>query len=118
MKLNLTMETIELTKAEAKKINNRNDNTVYNALLQYREKFPTFKIVVIEPKKKPSTIKGMNCEFMELYVKNHDENGERMAQYQQLRQDRSPYTVIKKWFMEQYPQFKEFTTRAQWVLAA
>ena len=118
MKLNLMKETIELTKAEARKINNPNNNELYDALMKHRADFPTFKIVVVEPKKTSTTFKGMNCAFMENYVLNHDETGEKMAQYKKLRNDRSPYGAIKKWFMEQYPQFKEFTTRTQWVLAA
>jgi hypothetical protein len=55
---------------------------------------------------------------MENYIKTHDENGKIMEEFVKLRKDKTAYGAMKKWFFEKYPQFKEFTTRAQWVLAA
>lgn len=118
MKVNFTNGTIELTKTEAKKAGNITSDE-YKALNAVRKQYPTYTIAVIEKKNSASTIfKGMNCAFMENYVKNHDKDGSIMAEFITLRNERLPYGAIRKWFFEQYPQFKDFTTKTQWVLAA
>ena len=118
MKINFTNNTIELTKAEAKKAGVINSNE-YNELNGIRKQYPTYTVKVIERKpSSSSTFKGMNCAFMENYIKNHDTNGEIMAECVTLRNEHIPYGAIRKWFFEKYPQFKSFTTKTQWVLAA
>ena len=118
MKINFANNTIELTKAEAKKAGNITSNE-YKALYEIRKQNPTYTVKVIERKpSSSSTFKGMNCAFMENYIKNHDANGEIMAEFVTLRNERIPYGAMRKWFFEKYPQFQSFTTKTQWVLAA
>ena len=118
MKINFANGTIELSKVEAKKAGVIGSE-LYKELNVVRKQYPTFAVVVIERKTSaPSVFKGMGCEFMENYVKTHDEDGTKMAQFVKLRNDKRPYGAIRKWFFEQYPQFKNFTTRTEWVLAA
>ena len=117
MKINYAHGTIELTKAEASKARTYNSK-VYNEIMAIRKDYPSFNIVVVENKKNSSIFKGMGNEYMESYIKSHDENGEIMAEFVKLRNDHTAYGAMKKWFFEKYPQFKDFTTRAEWVLAA
>ena len=118
MKINFANATIEMTKAEAKKAGVIN-SVEYKELNAVRKQYPTYTVAVIEKKNSaPSIFKGMNCEFMENYIKTHDESGVVMAEFEKLRNEKMPYGAMRKWFFEQYPQFKTFTTKTQWVLAA
>ena len=119
MKINFANETIELSKAEAKKAGII-DSTEYKELNEVRKQYPSYAIVVVARKSSSSSapFKGMNCEFMENYVKTHDESGEIMAEFTRLRENHMPYGAMRKWFFEKYPHFKSFTTRTQWVLAS
>ena len=118
MFINFANETIDLSKAEAKKAGIIGSEE-YKTLNEARAQYTNFRVIVLEKKTiNSSKFKGMPCDFMAQYVESHDENGALMAEFSKLRNDKSPYGVIKKWFFEKYPQFKEFTTRAQWILAA
>ena len=118
MFINYANGTIDLTKAEAKKAGIIGSEE-YKALSEARAQNPSFPVIVLAKKTvNSSKFKGMPCDFMAQYVESHDQNGALIAEFSKLRKDKSPYGVIKKWFFEKYPQFKEFTTRAQWILAA
>jgi hypothetical protein len=118
MKINFANETIQLSKVEAKKAGVIGSE-LYKNLNGVREQYPNYAVVVIERKTSASSVfKGMGCEFMGNYVKTHDEDGKIMAEFEKLRKDATPYGAMRKWFFEKYPQFKNFTTRTEWVLAA
>ena len=117
MKIDFTNGTINLSKAEAKKAGVI-DSDMYKNLNLVRQEYPNYAVVVVERKTSASSaFKGMGCDFMENYVKTHDESGEIVKEFEKLRNAKSPYGAMRKWFFEKYPQFKEFTTRTQWVLA-
>ena len=40
-----------------------------------------------------------------------------MAEFEKLCASDISYGEIKQWFVETYPVFKDFKTRAQWILA-
>lgn len=118
MFINYANGTIDLTKAEAKKAGFIGSDE-YKALNEARAQYPNYPVVVLAKKTvNSSKFKGMCCEYMENYIKTHDENGKIMEEFVKLRKDKTAYGAMKKWFFEKYPHFKEFTTRAQWILAA
>lgn len=117
MKINFVSKTIELTKTEASKSRKLN-STVCQELEALLAKYPSFNVIVAENKKASSVFKGLGNEYMENYIKAHDESGEIMAEFLKLRNDHTAHGAMKKWFFEKYPQFKSFTTRTEWILAA
>ena len=117
MKVLHMTRTIELTQSEATKAS-KPGSDAYKDLNKILSDFPSYEITVAKPKKSSAVFKGMDCSFMEEYISRHDETGEKMEAYKKLRADSTPYGAVRKWFVDAYPQFKEFTTRAQWILAA
>ena len=117
MKINFANGTIELSKVEAKKAGVVTSQE-YQALQKVRADYPTYPVVIIARKSSATSVfKGMNSEFMKNYIENHDENGMVMVEFEKLRSEHTPYGALRKWFFEKYPQFKNFTTKTEWVLA-
>ena len=110
--------TIEITKTFAQKAA-RVGSPEYFELLEVRHNFPKFKVVVNQPKSKDS-FKGLTYEYMNKYILAHDdEKGSIMAIFHELRGnvvsddeelqvESLTYGEIKMWFLDTYPEIKNF----------
>ncbi len=111
--------TIEMTK-KFYKASCKFGTEEYEIVFKMLEKFPTYKPVIKTTAKKTGTskkscFKGLDYEFMESYIEKHDNDKKEIrAEYDSKREiakgNRSVngYAVIKKWFLEKYPEFEEF----------
>ena len=118
MKINEKKFTIEITKTFAQKAS-RVGSPEYFELLEVRHNFPKFKVVVNQTKSKDS-FKGLTYEYMEKYIKAHDDKeGSNMAIFNELRgtivegddelqAESLTYGEIKLWFLDTYPEIKNF----------
>lgn len=87
----------------------------YNLLQQTRKDYPTFRVVrkQIAKKKDKESYKGLTYEYMENYIKLHDDKDETiMKEYKEMRLLAAchsiRYPVIKKWFFNQFPEVEKF----------
>lgn len=118
MNINLINKTIVLSKSEAKKAGNPNSE-LYAQLTKLRADFPNFTITIKSAPKRKDTFKGLTYEYMEQYIKSHDNAEENMKDYEFLRGANSDdelqlsarYGEIKKWFFNTYPEVKEYQAR-------
>ena len=128
MTINEKKMTIEVTKAFAKRASKFNTKE-YKDLQTVRRDYPNFEVVVRTTKANKSAIKGLTFEYMETYIKAHDdENNSIMKDFLDLRglseeakeamADSASYGEIKAWFFEQYPQIKKFHERRENLRAA
>ena len=127
MFINEKKNAIELTKKEAKAAA-KFGTPEYKALQEARKDYPGFKTVTITAKTpaKKDTFKGLTYEFMESYIKAHDE--ELMAEYLNLRglsdeakenlAEVHSYAAMKKWFLKNFPAIKEYHEKCDELLAA
>lgn len=113
--------TIEMTK-KFYKASCKFGTEEYEIVFKMLEKFPTYKPVIKTTSKskksedsKKTFFKGLTYEFMEDYIKNHDnEKKEIRAEYDSKRviaksySSSKGYNAIKDWFLEKYPEVKEF----------
>ena len=128
MTINSKKMTIEVTKAFAKKASKFNTKE-YKELQSVRRDYPDFEVVVRTSKTNKNSYKGLTFEYMETYIKAHDdENNSIMKDFLDLRglsdeaieamADSASYGEIKAWFFEQYPQIKKFHERRENLKAA
>ena len=128
MKINEKKNTIEITKTFAQKAA-RVGSPEYFELLEVRRNFPNFKVVVKQTKSKDS-FKGLTYDYMKKYILAHDdEEGSNMAVFNELRgtivegddelqADSMSYGEIKLWFLDTYPEIKNFhESRAERIKA-
>ena len=118
--VNYTKNTLEITKSFEKKARAYGSDA-YNELTAARKEFPNYRIVV-KTSKSNNSLKGMDYDFMREYISKHDNadnagEGKHMAEFEKLCASDLSYGEIKQWFVETYPVFKDFKTRAQWILA-
>ena len=73
MNLNYEKKTIEMTKAEAKRAGDISSSE-YAELEKIRTSFPNYEIVIKKTTKRKETFKGLSYEYMENYIRNHDDN--------------------------------------------
>ena len=115
MKINFNDNTIELTAKESK-VASIYGSDAYRALIAARADFPTFSIIVKTASHK-GNYKGLDYNFMEAYIKTHDEDGSILKVfYEKCGRDEKgtvlndvfydSYTDIKHWFFETYPDVK------------
>ena len=115
MNINFIEKTITLTKIEANKAGKPNSD-IYNQLVDMKKSFPEYRIIVDNSTKRKDSLKGLNYQYMEKYIKSHDNAEEIMAEYRTLRgldnQDSlnvsATYGQIKKWFLATYPEIEEY----------
>ena len=128
MKINEKKNTIEITKTFAQKAS-RVGSPEYYELLEVRHNFPKFKVVVNQTKSKDS-FKGLTYEYMKKYILAHDDKeGSNMAVFNELRgtivegddelqAESLTYGEIKLWFLDTYPEIKNFhESRAERIKA-
>lgn len=118
MTINFMERTLTLTKKEsnlARKFNSE----IYNQIANFKKDFPDFRIIVNNPTKRNDNLKGLNYEYMEKYIKSHDNAEENMANYRTLRgldnQDglnmSASYGQVRKWFLATYPEIEEYQNK-------
>ncbi len=138
MKANFEKRTIEMTKSEANKAG-KIGSPKFNELKAYREEYPDFKVEVIETKRKSSTIKGLDYDYMRNYInnckKNEEEKDKLMKEFNELttkikKNDAEicedikavSYAKVKKWFLGKFPEIKQYKenhkNRVKEILAA
>jgi hypothetical protein len=126
MKIEFNKMTIQLTNTEAKKASNPNEE-MYKTLLAIKRDYPTFKVVVAEPRKskRTDTLKGLNYTFMENYIKINKE--EKLKEFNQLRFNETAqglksssisYGEIKQWFLMEFPEILNKRNEIKQILAA
>ena len=118
MKINEKKFTIEITKTFAQKAS-RVGSPEYCELLEVRHNFPKCTVEVKQTKSKDS-FKGLTYEYMKKYILAHDdEKGSIMAIFHELRgnmvseddelqAESLTYGEIKRWFLDTYPEIKNF----------
>lgn len=119
--INAKNRTIELTKTFAT-ASSKFGTTEYDQLQQVRMDYPNYKVVTIARKAtksdKPS-YKGLTYEYMEKYIKAHDdENQTIMKEYMEVRglsdeadenlAESFNYQEMKDWFLDKFPAVAEF----------
>ncbi len=94
-----------------------NTTTEEFAHLQYvRQQYPTYSVVkrTIKRNSTKESYAGLNYTYMEDYISTHDNAEKNMAIYQEMRliaqchSKARRYAPIKNWFLDTYPEIKEF----------
>ena len=118
--INAKNHNIELTKTFAT-ASSKFGSPEYEQLQMARKDYPNYKVVTITrkaPKSDKPTFKGLTYEYMEKYIKSHDNAEENMAEYMELRgiseegeealAESFNYQEMKDWFLDKYPEIANF----------
>lgn len=119
VKVNFKNSELIITNAFAKKASIY-ESEAYNELMHMQELHPSFKISVqASTKKKGTSVKSLiNYANLRKYVESHDESKELLKEFDKLKNEKTPFFEVKKWFFEHYPNMKNCKTKADWILAA
>ncbi len=122
--INERKHTLEITKKFATAAS-RFGSDEYRELKDARTDFPAFKVVVKTTKSK-SNFNGLTYEFMEKYIKSHDNAETNFADFMLLRgkskeaealeAESASYADIKDWFLATYPAFAAFQKKRDELL--
>jgi len=117
--VNRKMRTLEISKT-FEKAASRFGSDEYNALKKAQMENPGYSVKVVSRKgnKKP-IFSGLTYEFMKKYITKHDkEDGSIMKEFLEMRAkdemseemglESASYHVIRDWFLETYPDVKNF----------
>lgn len=118
LKLDHTKRTIVMDRTFAKFATNTM-SPEYAHLQSVRQDYPEYQVVMRHIKRKATKecYRGLNYEYMEDYIKTHgskEESAANLAEYKELKliskchSASRRYPTIKKWFLEKYPEVKEF----------
>lgn len=91
----------------------------YRQLQSVRKDYPEYKVITREIKKNPNkeSYKGLTYDYMEDYILTHEDAENADAVLAELAEMRLiaachskafRYPVIKKWFLDKYPEVKNF----------
>ena len=117
LSINFKEQKIIITSAFAKKASHFNSEE-YKALMEVKAKHPSFEVTVKDQtKRKSSSVKGITREFMYDYAEKHEKEDSAEA-FAKLKNDNATFASVKSTFLKHYPEFKNYTTRTQWILAA
>ena len=128
VRVNRSNRTIEVTKTFDKAAS-RFGSREYEAMQQVRKDYPNFTVVVKSIRNKADHYKGLTYDFMEKYIKAHDDgDGSKLAEFNDLRAtsdealafgvEALSYGEIKAWFFKTYPEIEAFQKRRESALAA
>ena len=124
--INEKKHTIELTKKDYDKACRFGTQEYYD-LQEVRKAYPNYKVVKAASKASKNTYKGLTYEYMEKYIKAHDDKEQSiMSEYLTMRGETDEadealatsanYQEMKKWFLEKFPAVAEFhKTRAELI---
>ena len=119
MTINTTTRTITLTRKEMTAASHFG-TTEYKNLQEVRRDYPGFQVNVAHRNvnSKRETYKGLTYEYMERYIKFHDENGTVMAEFNKLRGKSDDTTIemptkytykqMREWFLKKYEEIAKF----------
>ena len=119
MNINYEKQTIEMTRSEAEAAGVPNSEK-FNELLSIRASFSNYSITIKKASSKRGTYKGLNYEYMEEYIKKHNENDKKnLEEFYRFRgldkngkKDASleehSYGEIKMWFLVTFPEIERF----------
>ena len=118
LKIDFENSRIIMDRTFAKKVQNTNSEE-YRHLQQVRKDYPTFKVETRQIKKNPNkeTYKGLTYDYMRFYIFTHEpadnrknviEEFEELVLISQCHSQSKRYPVIKNWFLNKYPEIKEF----------
>ena len=117
---NHVTKKIEMTKTEAAKAG-KFETKEFEELSALMDRFSSYEIVIVKTNTKSvDHLKGLTYEFMENYIKSHneallaefyelcgkDENGKKIKFAISLS-----YGEIRMWFLEQFPEIENFEAR-------
>ena len=116
--IDFTTNQIIMTRQFSQKCRNT-QSAEYAHLQEVRRDYPTFTVNVREIKKNPNKecYKGLTYQFMEDYIITHESDETRkdvLHEFNEMRlisecHSRAfRYPVIKKWFLEKYPEIASF----------
>lgn len=89
----------------------------YKKLCAVRSDYPEYSIIQREIRKNPQkeSYRGLTYAYMEHYILTHDESGEVMKIYEEMRLRALCHSIryahIKKWFLEIYPEIDDFSCK-------
>ena len=126
IKLNHEKLIIEVTKKFMNKANIYNSKENRELLAAQRD-YPGFKVVVNKGKSGKEYYNGLDYDYMEKYIKDHDDEKKSiMEEYLTLRgkSDEAQsanaksvsYGKIKEWFLGTYPEIQEFHSNREDIL--
>ena len=115
LKINFFNSTIEATTSFVKKACVYASSEYY-MLMDAQKQHPTFRLNIIPSKKRTAPV--ITYEFMREYIITHGACEENLQELDRLIFMQVPYFTIKKWFMEQYPVFKDCKSKEEWLLVA
>ena len=121
--INRKNNTLVITKAFEKKANIFGSDE-YNMLKEARQDNPGFRVITKSTKQKKETNKGLTYEYMELYIKKHDNEAKTiMAEYKMLRGmddelmvESLSYSEMRDWFFDKFPVIAEFHKKREEIM--
>lgn len=98
----------------------------YAHLQQVRKDYPTYTVIKRQIKRNGNkeSYKGLTYEYMETYILSHGTSETRIANLREFNEMRLiaechskafRYPVIKAWFLEKYPEVKNFGKKVEAV---
>lgn len=124
--INYMKKAIEITAAFNKKASCYGSGE-YKELMNVRNDFPAFTIIVVDTSsKRKGNFKGLNYERMNKYIINESgADSEQMENFNILCGNsgeqfatRASYGQIKKWFLSEYPDFKNADEKIKRIIEA
>lgn len=103
-----TNNTIVASKTTLKKAGNPT-TPEYKALMKMIAGQPTFRVVekVIKDNGRKKTYNGLTLEMMKTHIEKQENSEALMAEFEgAMKMGKSKYPLAKKWFLEQFPNFK------------
>ena len=122
--LSLTIDTkkraIVMTK-KFEKASRRVGTDEYDLLQKARADYPKYRVETRTTNAKPNSLKGLNYDFMKLYIKKHD--AEKLDHFNLLTArlegiGSSPYQEVKDWFVKNFPEIAEYESLRDALMAA
>ncbi len=118
LKIDFAKTEIIMDRTFAKNVRNTNSEE-YAHLQQVRKDYPTYKVVTRQISRNPNkeTYKGLTYEYMRFYILTHESaesrriavmEFEELILISQCHAQSKRYPVIKKWFLEKYPEIAQF----------
>ena len=109
--MNFSTKTLTITKAFAEMAMKPNTEEA-NLMAQMNALIPDLKISYrTHYSRKPNSYKGLTFKRMEDYIKLHENADELMVAFEAVkaiaRTQGNPHNFICKWFLRQFPSFKE-----------
>lgn len=123
LKIDFTKEQIIMDRTFAQKVTDTS-SAEYRHLQEVRRDYPDYKVVLRKIKKNPNkeTYKGLTYEYMRNYILTHEDDEkvlEVLAEFSEMKQisrchsQAKRYPVIKNWFLEKYPEIKNFGEKVE-----